>query len=138
MRLVLWTVVGLVTVVVAGIGWVAWTRWPPFVHYRVNRIDAQTRVVVQRYLDGTQPLEPAARALATLYHAKTLLISRLPSRLPSGASGSLEAITIAVPDGVPPEDPRMRVLGDRMWDYMIGPEAAERLRKMERDHQAGT
>ena len=126
MRIASWILAVLLTLAGVGGAWLAWSRWPPILQYRVSRIDGQTRLAVERYLKGDQPLESTARVLATLYDRKTVLSSCLPMSVPAAGTGALTAVTLAVPEGVSHDDPRLKELGDRISDLMVGPEDAER------------
>ena len=126
-RTTLWVLLVLLVLLGAGVARSAWVKWPSVLRYRIRRIDAQTTALVQGYLDGRQALEPAARELANLYAEKTMLSSRLVLTPPPGG-GVLQAVVIAVPSGLSPDDPRMKLLGNRMWQYMPSLEAMDGLR----------
>lgn len=106
--------VSLLILLTTGLSWAAWTWWPPLISYRIARTDAQTQGLLSRYLDGRQPLEQTAAQLAVLYERKTMLVARLPRTPSPDGRGSLTAITLALPAGVAPEDPRLSPLADRM------------------------
>jgi len=116
-RMSFWALLMLVVAVGATVAWSVWTKWPSVLRYRIHRIDRHTTTLVQRYLDGRQSLESAARRLAALYAEKTALSGRLPIDVAPGGA-SLQAIVIAVPSGLSLDDQRVKVLSGRMWEYM--------------------
>ena len=129
-----WAVVTAVIVCGAILARAAWTTWPQVLQYRIQRIDRRTTLLVQQYLDGKDALDSTACRLANLYDQKTFLTGLLlkSSRgrslhAPPPGGGSLEAIVVAVPAGLSPDDARMKVLGTRMWACMPHPTAIERL-----------
>jgi len=137
-RFVLGSVAAVVVLLVAGFGWLGWTRWPPVIKWRISRNDVQTRELVRRYLSGQEAFEPAANRLAILYQRKTELVVRLPIRLAPGSGGSLTAVTLAKPDDVSFDDPRLKRLGDRAMEIIMGQEPWARLQRMQREHGRGT
>jgi hypothetical protein len=136
-RVVLTSFALVALLLLAGFGWLAWTRWTPLVEYRMRRNDAETRELVRRYLSGQEAFEPAASRLAVLYQRKTELMVRLPLAVPPRGGGSLTAVTIATPEDVSPDDPRLLRLSERAMEIMMRAEPWASLQRMQRERSRG-
>jgi len=92
--------------------------------------------------DGHSEFEATAAALAILCDRKTKLTVRLEAtrrvHLPPGALGSVTAITLALPEGVSPPDPRLSALGERVMELMAVPDHVwQRLQRLKAEHGDG-
>jgi hypothetical protein len=121
---------GIAAVALGGVLWVAWQWWPPLLRYRLHRLESREVAIEQTYLDGSQGLEPSAKALASLWQEQSDLWGQLASYEPSQGGGSLTAIASPSPAGVSPNDPRLRELGERSMQIMMGPEMWRRFQQM--------